>query len=75
MSAATQAAVRGAGIGLAITLGLLILVNRPVKAEKAPQCMNQNTSVCETVERCSGGFEANGTCKWIYTITRYYWKY
>ncbi len=74
MSAAIQATLKGAGTGLVFTLGLLILVNRPVKAEKAPQCLNQNTSVCEMVERCSGGFESNGTCKWTYTVTRYYWR-
>jgi hypothetical protein len=63
------------GLGAAATLGLLGVLSRPARAEKVTDCLNQSTSVCQMVETCSGGFEPNGTCKYIYTVTRYYWKY
>lgn len=70
----TTRVARTAILGAVAALALLTLLTRPARAEKSRDCLNQNTSVCQTVERCSGGFEANGTCKWIYTVTRYYWK-
>lgn len=61
-------------LGAMAGLTLLALLNRPVRAAKVdPECLNQNASLCQQIERCSGGFEANGTCKWILTTTRYYW--
>ena len=74
MHVAIQGPVRALGIGLVATLALLALVSRPAAAAKSSDCLNQNTSACQTIERCSGGFETNGTCRWIYTVTRYYWK-
>jgi hypothetical protein len=62
-------------LGVIGTLVLLGAVSRPGQAEKAVDCLNQTSSLCQTVERCSGGFEANGSCPWIYTISRYYWRY
>jgi hypothetical protein len=70
-----QGTARAAGAGLLSTLILLALVSKPAAAAKTTDCMNQSTAVCQIVERCSGGFETNGTCKWIYTVNRYYWKY
>jgi hypothetical protein len=61
--------------GLLIALGLLALTSTPSQAAMEEDCRNQTTSLCRTVERCSGGFEQNGTCRWIYTVQRYYWKY
>jgi hypothetical protein len=66
---------RAIALGLLGTLVLLGAVSRPGRAQKAADCLNQTTSLCQTVERCSGGFEANGSCNWIYTISRYYWRY
>jgi hypothetical protein len=62
------------GAGFLAVIGLLTLVSRPGRAEKSTECRNQNTSVCETVERCTpNGFELNGTCRWNYSISRSYW--
>jgi hypothetical protein len=66
---------RGLIFGAAAALILLTAVNRPARAAKATECLNQSSAVCQVVERCSGGFEQNGSCKWIYTVNRYYWKY
>jgi hypothetical protein len=61
-------------VGFLAVIGLLTLVPRPGHAEKATECRSQNTSVCETVERCTPrGFEANGACRWNYSISRSYW--
>jgi hypothetical protein len=65
-------------LGLATTLLLLLITARKGVAEKAKadDCLNQNSSVCRMVETCTPkGFEANGTCNWVYTVSRYYWKY
>lgn len=68
-------AFRTATVGALATLGLLAIGTRPAKAAKLnPDCYNTNPALCEQVEKCSGGFEPNGTCKWIYTVTRYYWR-
>ena len=56
-------------------LVLLALTSRPGMAAKQDPCGNQTQSLCRTVERCSGGFESNGTCRWDYSIRRYYWSY
>jgi hypothetical protein len=56
-------------------LVLLALTSRPSVAAKQDPCNNQTQSLCRTVETCSGGFEPNGTCRWDYTIRRYYWSY
>lgn len=71
----TPTPARVLGLGALATLALLGALNRPAQAEKSQDCYNNTTSVCQTVETCSGGFEPNGTCKWVYTIKRYYWKY
>lgn len=63
-----------AALGAVATLILLALFSRSARAEKAdPECLNRNASLCQQIEKCSGGFEPNGTCKWILTVTRYYW--
>ncbi len=65
----------GIALGAIATLTLLALFSRPARAAKLdPECLNQNASLCQQIEKCSGGFEPNGTCKWIYTVTRYYWR-
>ena len=75
MSTAILGPARTIAIGVLATSVLLTLVSRPARAAKLSECLNQTTSLCQTVERCSGGFEANGSCRWIYTVSRYYWKY
>jgi hypothetical protein len=64
-------------LALVATCSLLLLaaVSRPGRAQKSTDCKNQITAVCQTVERCSGGFEANGSCRWMYSISYYYWRY
>jgi hypothetical protein len=65
-----------AAAGFLAAIGLLALATEAGHAEKAKECTNHTTSLCEQVERCTpNGFEANGTCHWIYTIQRYYWGY
>lgn len=70
-------AVRLFGLSTLATLLLLGTVQRTASAEKAnpEECYNNTQALCQKIETCSGGFEANGTCKWIYTVTRYYWKF
>lgn len=65
------------GLGTALTLLFLGLIPRPANAAKTvpEECYNNTTVLCQKIETCSGGFEPNGTCNWIYTVTRYYWKY
>lgn len=63
-----------AAVGFVATLALITVATRPAKAAKLEDCMSQNPALCQVIERCSGGFEANGTCKWIYTVSRKYWK-
>lgn len=75
MLTAIPGPVRAIALGAAATSILVAAVSRPAGAEKALECYNQSTAVCQTIERCSGGFEWNGTCKWILTVTRSYWKY
>ena len=63
--------------GCAGALLLLTLVARRGVAEKqqADECYNHNSSLCRLVETCTPkGFEDNGSCKWNYTASRYYWK-
>lgn len=60
--------------GFLAAILLLAVVSRPSHAEKAQACRTGTTSLCETIERCSGGFEPDGSCRWIYTIQRYYWS-
>jgi len=61
--------------GLLTAIGLLILASSQGHAEKAVECTNRTTSLCQTIERCSGGFESNGSCRWNYSVQRYYWGY
>jgi hypothetical protein len=64
--------------GTAGAILVLALTARPSVAEKAvaDDCANHTSSVCRLVETCSPkGFEDNGTCKWIYTASRSYWKF
>ena len=67
--------VRAIALGALATSILGAAVSRPARAEKSSECYNHTAVLCQTIERCSGGFETNGTCKWIYTITRTYWRY
>ena len=71
----STAQARGLALGIVATAGLIAMTSRPVRAEKAPECYNQSTSVCQIVERCTGGFEPNGTCKYMLTTNYSYWKY
>ena len=66
---------RALGLGAMATLVLLGVLNRPARAEKSTDCQNNTTALCQQVETCSGGFEPNGSCKYLYIVTRYYWKY
>lgn len=75
MSLALRRPSRMLAMTVLATLALLGALSRPGRAEKSADCLNHTTSVCQTVERCSGGFEANGSCQWLYTISYYYWKY
>ena len=75
MSLTLRRPARMVAVTLLATPVLLGALARPGRAEKSTDCRNQTTSLCQTVERCSGGFEANGSCQWIYTISYYYWKY
>lgn len=75
MFTAIPGPARAVALGLVATLVLLALGSRPASAAKSTDCQNVTEALCQTVERCSGGFEANGSCKWIYTISRYYWRY
>jgi hypothetical protein len=66
----------GAALG-AILAGsaLLVLTARDGNAERAKQCANNTSSLCQQIERCEPvGFDSNGTCRWIYSISRYYWR-
>lgn len=66
----------GVTLGLIGAIVLLALLPRPGMAEKEPTfCGAGRASVCKLVETCEPkGFEANGTCKWIYTASRSYWS-
>jgi hypothetical protein len=75
MSTAIPRPARAVALGLVATLVLLAVGSRPARAAKSTDCLNVTSALCQTVERCSAGFEANGSCKWIYTISRYYWRY
>lgn len=66
--------LRATALGVLATSLLVVAGSRPVRAEKALECYNQATALCQIIERCSGGFEADGGCKWIYTVNRTYWK-
>ncbi len=67
----------GTTLGIAGAIVLLALTSRAGMAEKqqADNCDNGYASLCRLVETCTPkGFEANGTCRWIYTASRYYWR-
>lgn len=57
------------------TLALLLFTSREGHAERATQCTNNTSSLCQQIERCEPvGFESNGSCRWILSTTRYYWR-
>jgi hypothetical protein len=61
--------------GFLAAAALLLLSTREGNAERAKQCSNNTSSLCQQIERCEPvGFEANGSCRWIYSISRYYWR-
>lgn len=65
--------------GLIGAVILLTMTSRTGMAEKAipdpDKCGAGYASLCKLVETCTPkGFEANGTCKWIYTAAKSYWK-
>jgi hypothetical protein len=75
MTTTIPAPARHLVLGAVITTLLIALGSQPVRAEKALECYNQSQSVCEKVERCTGGFEANGSCKYMLTTKYSYWRF
>jgi hypothetical protein len=75
MTMTIPAPARSLVLGAVITTALIGLTSRSARAEKALECYNQSQSVCQKVERCIGGFEANGSCKAMLTTNYSYWKY
>lgn len=64
------------GLGLFGALLLLSLSARPGQAMKEDACWAGTTTLCRSVERCEpNGFDSDGKCRWIYSISRYYWRY
>lgn len=69
----------GIAAGLIGALLLLMVTSRPGAAERQDpdpdNCGQGRASMCRLVETCEPkGFEANGTCKWIYTAKKSYWR-
>jgi hypothetical protein len=61
-------------LGLAGTLVLLGVTSRRGEAAQMDVCSSGTKSLCMKVETCQGGFEANGTCRWNYSVRYYYWQ-
>jgi hypothetical protein len=69
----------GLATGLIGAVLLLAATSRPGVAERLvpdpDNCGQGRASMCRLVETCEPkGFEANGTCRWIYTASKYYWR-
>lgn len=69
----------GVVTGIVGAVALLTITARPGIAEKLgpdpDSCGQGRASLCRLVETCEPkGFEVNGTCRWIYTASRYYWR-
>ena len=74
MTMTIPAPARSLVLGAVIMTVLIALTSRSARGEKALECYNQNPAVCQIVQRCTGGFEANGSCQYM-LVTKYsYWK-
>ncbi len=75
MTRTIPAARFSALVGAVLATAALVLMSREGRAERAPQCGNTTSSLCQQIERCEpSGFESNMTCRWNYSVTRYYWR-